>query len=268
MSMIRQITPPAGALVRIISDLHYGHAHCQAPEPKELIDTMGAVDILVIAGDLAETRKGAWMELAKSKRDEFRQLCAEQGIDLIEIAGNHDPDVPCMMLSLWQGSCVIIHGHALFDEVAPWGWEYLSDKATTKSIIAQYPERESNIEQRLMLARDISMNIKPIFHAKKEFHFNCLNKLFHCIWPPARPISIIRAWIEVPFRASRFADCFAPQCKNLIFGHVHRCGKWKKKGRTLITTGAWFKHASPAVVDMRDGEIISYRQFKLPLKKN
>lgn len=268
MSMIQHFNPPAGALVRIISDLHYGHERCQAPEPKELIAAMAGVDILVVAGDLAETRSNAWMQCAENKRSEIRQLCAEQGIQLIEIAGNHDPDVPCMMLSLWEGSSIIIHGHCLFDEVAPWGWEYLNDKEATRAFIAQYPERESNIEQCFNLARDMSLRVKPIFKAKKQLPIDCLNKILHCVWPPERPINIIRAWIEAPFRASRFADRFAPQCKNIIFGHVHRCGKWQKKGRTLITTGAWFKQAYPALVDMKDGEIISYRRFTLPRKEN
>jgi heterodisulfide reductase subunit A len=49
MSAIHTINPQAGAKVRFISDLHYGHERCEAPEPTALAAELTAgVDMLVL----------------------------------------------------------------------------------------------------------------------------------------------------------------------------------------------------------------------------
>ncbi len=260
--MIRYYTPRAGAKVRIISDLHYGHFKCEAPPPAELIDSFSGVDVLIVAGDLAETRPNAWQERGIALRDELRTCCKKAGIELIEIAGNHDPSTDCQMLSLWDNSTIVIHGHQLFDEVAPWGWEYLDDIAACKEFIAQFPERENDIMQRLHLAQKLSERVRPKLHRKKKFGIKFIDHALHCFWPPMRPINILLAWATVASRAEHFAKQFSPQCKTIVFGHCHRMGSWRKGQRQLFTTGAWFKHAKPAYVDMIDGRITSYNKCK------
>lgn len=258
--MIRHYMPAAGAKVRIISDLHYGHEKCQAPPVRELIASMRGVDVLIVAGDLAETRISAWQERGIALRQEFRDCCAEAGIELLEVAGNHDPDVACQMLSLWGGKLIVIHGHQLFDEIAPWGWEYLDDKKVCKDFIAQFPDRESDISQRLGLAKQLSERVRPKLHRKKKLGIKLIDHALHCFWPPARPYYILKAWATAASRAERFAKAFCPSSQVIVFGHCHRLGSWRKGQRQLFTTGAWFKHASPAYLDLLDGEMMGYER--------
>lgn len=264
-AMIRHYTPAAGAKVRIISDLHYGHEKCQAPPPHELIAQMKGIDVLIVAGDLAETRISAWQERGEALRNQFRQACREQGIELLEVAGNHDPDESCQMLSLWEGKLVVIHGHQLFDEIAPWGWEYLDDKEGCRSFINQFPERASDITQRLELARQLSQRVRPQLHRKRKMGIKLIDHALHCFWPPQRPLNILRAWASASRRAENFARAFCPEAQILVFGHCHRLGSWKKGERQLYTTGAWFKHAQPASLDLQDGKVIAYAKHK-PIK--
>ncbi|MFI3242787.1 MAG: metallophosphoesterase family protein [Akkermansia sp.] len=259
--MIRHYTPAAGAKVRIISDLHYGHEKCQAPAPRQLLGMMQGVDVLIVAGDLAETRISAWQARGTALREEMRQCCRDAGIKLIEIAGNHDPDIPDQMLSLWGGQVIVIHGHQLFDEIAPWGWEYLDDKQGCKDFIAQFPERSFKLSQRLQLAQQLSERVRPKLHRKKKFGIKLIDHALHCFWPPQRPINILMAWATAAPRAERFAKTFCPDCDIIVFGHCHRLGKWKKGKRQLFTTGAWFKHAEPAFVDLIDGQIVRYAKI-------
>ncbi len=258
--MIRHYTPAAGARVRIISDLHYGHEKCQAPPPSELVAMMQGVDVLIVAGDLAETRISAWQARGIALREEMRQCCQSAGIELIEIAGNHDPDIPDQMLSLWDGQIIVIHGHQLFDEIAPWGWEYLDDKKGCHEFIAQFPQRASVLSQRLQLAQELSVRVQPKLHRKKKLGIKLIDHALHCFWPPQRPFNILMAWATASRRAEQFAQAFVPDCKAIVFGHCHRLGQWKKGNRHLYTTGAWFKHAHPAFLDLQDGKIIRYAQ--------
>jgi exonuclease SbcD len=122
MGCIIDIEPPPGALVRFISDLHLGHERCEAPPMEQLAELLQGVDILVVAGDLAETRPCAWQERGLAARNEFRSLCQANGVQLMEISGNHDPDTPALMARFWGGRVVAMHGHALHKEVAPWSW--------------------------------------------------------------------------------------------------------------------------------------------------
>lgn len=260
--MIRHYTPPAGAKVRIISDLHYGHEKCQAPAPHQVVAQMEGIDVLVVAGDLAETRISAWQERGQARREQFLQCCNEAGIELIEIAGNHDPSVECQMLSLWGGAVIVIHGHQLFDEIAPWGWEYLDDKQSCKDFIARYPQRDRVLMERLQLAQDLSERVRPKLHRKRKLGIKLLDHALHCFWPPERPFNILRAWATAAHRAEHFAQTFCPESKILVFGHCHRLGSWTKNNRRLLSTGAWFKHAKPAYVDLQDGHILTYRRIR------
>ncbi len=254
--------PSKGTRVRVISDLHYGHNRSRAPEPRQLIESMrGEMDILVVAGDLAEARPlHAFKEKGINYRTELRQACAEVGVELIELSGNHDTDTRTMMLKLWEGRVVVVHGHMFYDEVAPWGWEYLTNKKSCLALIESYPKRDQDIVEKLELARAMSLHSAPQHQSRWQTRNYYLNKLLHCFWPPQRPLAILLAWKNAPHRAERFARLFAPQCKHLVFGHFHRTGQWRRGDRQLYCTGAWFEHASPAAADFCDGELVSYKR--------
>lgn len=254
-------TPAKGERVRVISDLHLGHQKCQAPSPQKLIESMQGVDTLIIAGDVAETRRGPWQETGLQMRQELHHYAQQAGIKLILLAGNHDPDIDCQMLSLWGGKIVIIHGHQLFEEIAPWGWEYLQDKKACKAFIQGYPQRHHNLEQRLLLARQLSERVSPKMQHKFKTGIKLLDHALHCFWPPMRPFQILKAWYTAPRRAQDFVHQFTPKTRCLIFGHVHRLGHWKGQNCDFYTTGAWFKHARPAYLDLRDGEVDLYKKL-------
>lgn len=71
----------------------------------------------------------------------------------ILLAGNHDPDEEFSLLKLQGGRFYALHGHALFKEVAPWGWEYLKNKHISRELIAAFPDADADLCRRLELAR-------------------------------------------------------------------------------------------------------------------
>lgn len=256
-ALIHSLNPGPGEIVRVISDLHLGHERCEAPSIPKLAPLLHGIQYLIVAGDLAETRVCDWRERGLQLRDEFRRLCKQYSVELIELSGNHDPDVHPMMASLWNGNTVIMHGHTIYKEVAPWSWEYLRNKPDCHALINQYPEADSDLSQRMELARAMCRLTAPIM--RREGITNPLIRGFlHCFWPPQRPLGIIRGWLTSARRANHFAEQYFPNAENLILGHFHRSGIWHFGKRTIANTSAWFRHATPYFADLADGKLVRY----------
>ena len=256
-SLIHYLNPKPGEIVRVISDIHLGHERCEAPAIPELVPLLSGIQYLIVAGDLAETRVCDWRDRGLQQREEFRLLCKQHSVKLIELSGNHDPDVRPMLASLWDGNTIVMHGHAIFKEVAPWSWEYLRNKPACHALIKQYPEADSNLTQRMELARAMCQLTAPIM--RREGIKNPLVRGFmHCFWPPQRPLGIIRGWLTGGRKANQFAEQYFPLAENLILGHFHRSGIWHYGKRTIANTGAWFCHATPYFADLMNGKIVRY----------
>ena len=110
---------------------------------------------------------------------------------------------------------------------------------------------------RVSLNQDSSRLIYQADVVKNKY----MRGLLHCFWPPTRPLNILRGWVECGARAQSFAEQFFPEAKVLITGHFHRSGVWKYPQRPIGNTGAWVTHATPYVLDMRDGQILSYLRY-------
>ena len=162
MSCIIDIEPPPGSTVRFISDLHLGHERCEAPAVAGLAPLLQGIGTLVILGDAAETRKCSWQEAGLAAREELRSLCRKHGVQLVEIAGNHDPDLPALLVRLWSGRVIGMHGHALYKEGAPWSWEYLHNKQACRQLISSFAQVDTNLEQRLELSRQMCQLTPPV----------------------------------------------------------------------------------------------------------
>lgn len=251
---------PAEGVVRVISDLHLGHERSEVASVDSLRPLLHGISTLVVAGDLAETRNCPWKSRALRLRTEFRELCAAAGVTLLELAGNHDPDVRPLLASLWGGRIVIMHGHALFKEVAPWSWEYLRNREACNKLIAQYPNCEHDLIERLELSRAVSLSTAPIMR-RDGIRNRYLRGFMHCFWPPSRPWNILRGWLTCGRRARDFAERFLPGCETLIIGHFHRAGHWHYPGLNVYSTGACFKHAQPRCADLKEGRLVAYRPW-------
>ena len=261
MGCIIDIEPPPGALVRFVSDLHLGHERCEAPPVEKLAALVQGTDILVVVGDLAETRPCAWQERGLAAREQFRSLCRAHGVQLVEISGNHDPDTPALMARFWGGRVVAMHGHALYKQVAPWGWEYLQNKQKCHNLMASFPEADEHLESRLELSRAMCQLIPPMLR-RENFSNPLLRGFMHCFWPPQRPLGIVWSWLTCARRCEQFARHYFSDAEVVIFGHLHRFGNWRFGRRRILNTGAWFKHATPYIVDMRDAQVISYEKYR------
>ncbi len=256
---ILRLDPPQGTRVRVISDLHLAHERCEAPPLCQLAPLLEGTDILVVAGDLSETRPCEWQECGRTLRAQLQELCQQRGVKLICLAGNHDPDAGPLLLELWEGRAVVMHGHALYKECSPWSWEYLNNREAAARLIARFPGCESSLEERLMLSAYMCQLSPPIM--KREGVRNrWLRGLLHCFFPPQRPLLIVWSWLTCGRRSENFARRFFPKAEVVVLGHFHRSGRWQYGRRTIVNTGAWFRHATPWMADLQDGKLLAYRR--------
>ncbi len=262
--LILELDPPPGARVRVISDLHLAHERCEAPPIAAFASLLEGVDMLVVAGDLAETREPEWRETGFSLRENLRALCRSKGVELITLAGNHDPGLAPLLLKLWGGKVVIMHGHALYKQGSPWGWEYLNNKALFRACIARFPNCDHSLPERLALASETCQLTLPVLRQGSGVRNRYLRGLLHCFFPPQRPLAIVWCWLTCGWRAERFARRFFPEAEVVVLGHFHRSGSWSFGKRRIVNTGAWYKHATPYLADLQDGQLLSYRRVNNP----
>lgn len=260
---IAELNPKPGDLVRVVSDLHLGHERSRFSGVEEWRNHVRGCKHLIVAGDLAETRVCEFQEQAFALRERFCAMCREEEVELHVVAGNHDPTEPIQMMRLWNGRVVVLHGHTLFKTVAPWGWEYIRNKEKCRSLILSHPQCDTDLQDRLALARDMSLLSPPVLRQGHPARTSLGRFLLHCAWPPSRPLAIIMAWLTMGWRMQRFAEHFFPEAQIVCFGHFHRCGEWTKGGRRYLNTGAHFKNASASAIDLLDGQVIATR--KIPL---
>lgn len=251
MSTVLQFEPSHNSTVRFISDLHLGNKRSTAPSPQKLLDSVRGVDMLVLVGDTAETRETCTeRERSMELREELRELCRRSGLQLVELAGNHDPDIEPQLAFFWGGRVAAMHGHCLLPGVSPWGREYFTCAPTIRRLISEHPRAEHDLQERLELTRRISIELGRHVPPPSPNDRGFFRELCYCFWPPHRPFHIVSAWLTCCFRARRFCKSYLPNTELLIIGHFHR-GLHRKKSPEIICTGAWFKHATPYAVDVQ-----------------
>ncbi len=247
--MIHELSLESTDKVRFISDLHLGHPKSKTTDVRQLQFLFKGCTHLVVCGDLCEDRASPYQEKGREMRDTFISMCTNAGVKLILLAGNHDPNEEASILHIKGHKLYALHGHALFKNVAPWGWEYLKNKKLCLELINAFPDADTNIHSRTQLAREMSLIVPPIFHQKKKTKNKLLGFLLHSAWPPERPIQIIRAWITMLEKMHRFSQTFFNDSEIVIFGHFHRRAYSYKKNRLCLNLGASFRHAQPYTAD-------------------
>ena len=255
--MIKELSLSPGERVRFVSDIHFGHAKGLVREPEELKSLLEGCTHLVVCGDLSETRASPYQAEGLQKRARFLHMCAEAGVQPVLLAGNHDPDEEFSLLKLQGGRFYALHGHALFKEVAPWGWEYLKNKRISRELIAAFPDADADLSRRLELARAMSVLVPPIYTRSRVYRNRLARFLAHSAWPPERPVQILLAWLTMMPRMRRFADRFFPEAETVFFGHLHRrLVSGGRGGRRYVNLGACFHHAACYAADLTaEGEV-------------
>ncbi|MFY7816945.1 MAG: metallophosphoesterase [Akkermansiaceae bacterium] len=221
--------------VLILSDLHLGHKASVLDDVAALEPVLRGAGTVVLNGD-------TWQELALEFRDDglrlwrdFQTLCQRLEVDIISLPGNHDPgNCDCDFLALAGGKIIVMHGDAVFPEVAPWSRMAMQKASELRQLIHAHPQ--DLVEQRFALAREVSRMLVPPTYPRKK---NLLARVWDAITPPGRAWLMLRSWATMVSQTRWFAKRYFPSCEIMICGHFHRGGVWERDDLLVINTGSF-----------------------------
>ena len=114
-------------------------------------------DVVVFNGDTAETRAQRTYDESMHRVAELRRAAAEDGVELILIAGNHDPlIVDRDWVHLADGAVVATHGDLIHPEIAPWAEENKHLKRDTERVLGK-PIESAGLSERANAAKRASV---------------------------------------------------------------------------------------------------------------
>lgn len=242
---------------RILSDLHLGHSASRLTDPAMLDAVLEGVDQLVLAGDVWQQR-GAREPREKGKRlfESLRERIAKRGISLEVLRGNHDPDSGRGVAWLADRAILVTHGDAVYDEGTPWSADLGRYRKEVAAIIADYAKRSGSAEACSERARRIAHTLRalPLPNLPPPLNF-----LATAMWPPSRPLEMVRVWRGMGRAGLDFLERSGEGASVLVCGHFHRAGIWERDGCLMINTGSFMPGSQPWAVDVHGAKLTARR---------
>ncbi|MEX1049439.1 MAG: hypothetical protein WED15_07925 [Akkermansiaceae bacterium] len=235
----------------MLSDLHLGHKVSRIENVAALRPLLAGAGTVIFNGD-------TWQELAKpfyqrsqSMLGELKELCREEGVETVFLAGNHDPGWPGPgWTSLAGGRIVITHGDALLFASSPWKREILENDARIREIWHQHPRADYDLEERLAVAREVATVLCSVEHPTGRIFFQ---RAWDAIMPPRRALKMLDAWATQGRAGAAFCESYFPQAEILVIGHFHWQGSWLRNGRRVLNTGSFMAPGRAHWVEWNEG---------------
>lgn len=241
--------------IRIFSDLHLGHTASRIDEVEKLRLLFRGAGTVIFNGDTWQELSPPWRERSSVLLEKLKKLLQEEGCEAIFLPGNHDPsweEKACLILA--GGKLAITHGDAMMRNGAPWKREMLSNPQIIEELWEKFPHASTDLDERLALAQEIARRL-PTVHPPKSC--NTIQRVLDAVYPPQRSFEIIRSWFLQASYAADFCDAYLPQAEFMIYGHFHRCGLRKIRGKVIINTGSFVLPGAAKYVEW-DGERLAF----------
>lgn len=243
--------------IRVVSDWHLGHPGSAIRSIKQVAHELAGIGTLVMAGDGREALYRSWRQEGDSLWRDLEKVCELQGIKLVALTGNHDPDASGEgWLKLDGGRIFITHGDVVYDTASPWSRHLCEHReAVTDYLMANPPD---TLLQRWQNAISVGRMLRPSQSESRHlFHF-----VKRSLWPPSRLWEIGKAWTGFISESGRFLEQYVPEAEVMICGHFHRGGQFLTGGRRILNTGSQMKFCRGYAVDF-DGEELVFRRVRI-----
>ncbi|MCH7227917.1 metallophosphoesterase [Haloferula sp. A504] len=237
--------------VRILSDLHLGHAASRVEEVEGLRPLIAGAGTVVFNGD-------TWQELATGQRPraerllaDLRALCGEEGVETVFLSGNHDPGWPGKgWIELADGRIVVTHGDAVLWAGSPWSREAFEREAEVRRLWEEHHQASEDAGERLQLARAIARALKAASYPKGR---SLLRRVLDAVNPPRRAWEILSVWFSHFKATAGFARRYFPEAEIIVAGHFHWPGVRREDRCEVINTGAHLNPHPAWWVEWQDG---------------
>lgn len=237
--------------VRILSDLHLGHAASRIESAEELRPLIAGAGTVVFNGDTWQELASGFRRRAEALLSDLQALCRDEGAAAVFLSGNHDPGWSGKgWIELAGGRIVVTHGDAVLWAGSPWSREAFEREAEVRRLWEEHRGAEDDAGERLLLARAVARALKAASYPKGR---SLVRRAMDAVSPPRRAWEILSVWLHHPHATAAFARRYFPRAELVVAGHFHWPGVWRRSGRVVINTGA-FVHPHPAWwVEWHDG---------------
>ncbi len=223
--------------VRIFSDLHLGHKASRIDEVESLRPLFKGAGTVVFNGDTWEELARPWRERSREMLEAMKAILSEEGCETLFLRGNHDPGWEGQpWLELAEGKIVVTHGDALLRGSSPWTREIMSRKDEVEGIWREFPDADTNVENRFAVAREIASRLNSRHHSKRRSLFS---RVLDAAFPPTRALTILAAWTWQGKRGAEFCERYFPKAEVLVIGHFHCAAIRKSGGKTVVNAGSF-----------------------------
>jgi predicted phosphodiesterase len=243
--------------IRILSDIHLGNRASLVLEPEVVAPLFQGVGTIVLNGDTFDHRRRERGKAPNHPIELFENLARREGVELVMIAGNHDPDCsPVYHLDLAHGQILVTHGDVLYPEIAPWSHFAVQFR---EMIQKELDELENpggyTLEHLLATNKSVARQIltQPHFYFPTNEGF--IRHLLRYLWPPVQILRILGSWQRLPVSAAQLAEDHRLEARFVIVGHTHFPGIWNRQGRCIINTGSFLPLLGRRLVDIHEDHL-------------
>ncbi|GAB4185970.1 MAG: hypothetical protein Kow00105_00370 [Phycisphaeraceae bacterium] len=239
--------------ILVLSDTHLGKPRGGAGSAEALRPLWQGAQHLIINGDVAEVNDASLRTEAARQVLLIQQMCEADGVELTLLSGNHDPLLSDQRhLELCDGQVYLTHGDALHPAISPWtGHRDRLRLLNQRTHDALSEDERASTAGHLAAAQYASLFTWDELTRHPEDHR--FTRPRWCLEKAKQVARVLWYWHTLPYAAARFAGKHAPTARFFIFGHIHRAGVWRMRGRVIINTGAFgFPFRPRAVVIERN----------------
>lgn len=252
-------------MIRILSDLHWGHKASRIKKLESIKNLIAGVDTVIFNGDTLEQKfedSPTHVKHPLPSLGHFRDQIENWNANPVFITGNHDPRISnTHYCELNEGSILITHGDAIFKNIAPWSAHSDILKKLVERNLSKIEERDrTSFYRYLQTFKEASIEEHAILKDYDPSVWGKIQIFARQAWPPTRPLKILQCWRNAPKKAVELANSFGKSPKYLIIGHTHKPDIAVIGETTVINTGSFFPWPGASSVDI-DSNGISIRKI-------
>jgi len=218
-------------------------------------------DMVIFNGDTINWTSNYKLEETAEVVDYINQVCLEDGVEPLIIAGNADYIISDNHFFFHEPSkTLVFHGEVVYPEVSPWRMENKLLKKRYDLFMKAAVNGDTDINVRFAAAKHV-INIY-------EFDDKFMNNYFYRLpWVinPFSWVTLAKVFHDFPNRVAEFVKQYCPEAKHVVVGHFHRPGIWNIDDLEIICTGAFRRYTSPLVVSIEGSNVSCSEPKKIVL---
>ena len=240
-------------MIRILSDLHWGHKASLIKASESLEGLVREADKLIFNGDTLEQKfedSPSHLNKPLPSLSDFRDLLEKWNVEPLFLTGNHDPRISnAHYCELNGGDILVTHGDAIFHNIAPWSAnKKVLENAVERGLASGFASK--SFYSYLQMFKDASLEEHALVKDYDPTVWGKIQIFLRQAWPPTRALTILQCWREAPEKAIELVEKFQKAPRFLLIGHTHKPDISTIGETTIINTGSFFPWPGATTVDI------------------